>query len=179
MAKKELQALVAEQKILNRIYVVRGQKIMLDEDLAAMYREETRRLNEQVKRNINRFPKDFMFTLTEKEYKNLKSQNATSSWGGRRKLPNAFTEQGVAMLSSILNSDVAIEVNIRIIRVFTKLREYALTHKEILLQLAKLEKEVKGNSRDIENIFMVLKELIEKQSKPAPPRNKIEFKQYD
>ncbi|MFI5154455.1 MAG: ORF6N domain-containing protein [Chitinophagales bacterium] len=178
MAKKELQAFVAEQKILNRIYAVRNQKIMLDEDLAEMYRVETRRLNEQVKRNINRFPKDFMFVLTEKEYENLKSQNATSSWGGRRKLPNAFTEQGVAMLSSILNSDVAIEVNIRIIRVFTKLREYALTHKDILLQLARLEKEVKGNSKDIENIFMVLKELIEKHSTP-PPRNKIGFKQYD
>ncbi len=179
MAKKELQALVVEQKILNRIYVVRGQKIMLDEDLAEMYKVETRRLNEQVKRNINRFPKDFMFTLTAKEYENLKSQNATSSWGGRRKLPSAFTEQGVAMLSSILNSDVAIEVNIRIIRVFTRLREYALIHKEILLQLSKLEKEVKGNSADIENIFLVIKELIEKQSKPSPPRNKIGFKQYD
>ena len=108
----------------------------------------------------------------------MKSQNATSSWGGRRKLPNAFTEQGVAMLSSILNSDTAIEVNIRIIRVFTKMREYALTHKEILLQLSKLEKEVKGNSNDIENIFMVLKELLEKESKPTP-RNKIGFKHYD
>ena len=100
MAKKELQALVVEQKILNRIYVVRSQKVMLDDDLAEMYRVETRRLNEQVKRNINRFPKDFMFVLTEKEYENLKSQNATSSWGGRRKLPSAFTEQGVAMLST-------------------------------------------------------------------------------
>ena len=179
MAKKELQAIVMEQKILNRIYVVRGQKIMLDEDLAEMYKVETKRLNEQVKRNQKRFPRDFMFTLTEKEYENLKSQFATSSWGGRRKLPNAFTEQGIAMLSSILNSDVAIAVNIRIIRVFTKLREYALTHKEILLQLAKLEKEVKGNSKDIENIFMVLKELIEKQSKPVQPRNTIGFRRND
>lgn len=178
MLGKELQAFVAEQKILNRIYVVRNQKIMLDEDLAAMYRVETKRLNEQVKRNINRFPEDFMLVLTKKEYENLKSQNATSSWGGRRKLPNAFTEHGVAMLSSILNSDVAIEVNIRIIRVFAKLREYALTHKDILLQLAKLEKEVKGNSKDIENIFLVIKELIEKQSTPKP-RNRIGFKQYE
>ena len=104
------------------------------------------------------------------------SQNATSSWGGRRTLPNAFTEQGVAMLSSILNSDVAIAVNIRIIRVFTKLREYALTHKEILLQLSRMEKQVKGNSSDIVNIFMVLKELIEKQSKPIPPRRRIGFR---
>ena len=178
MAKKELQALVAEQKILNRIYVVRGQKVMIDEDLAEMYQVETRRLNEQVKRNANRFPKDFMFTLTQKEFENLKSQNATSSWGGRRKLPNAFTEQGVAMLSSVLNSDTAIEVNIRIIRVFTKLKEYALTHKEILRQLAKLEREVKGNSKDIENIFMVLKELIEKHS-TTPKKNKIGFKRSD
>ena len=181
MVKRELQLLVAKQKILNRIYVVQRQKVMIDEDLAKMYQVETRRLNEQVKRNANRFPKDFMFTLTENEYENLKSQNATSSWGGRRKSPNAFTEQGVAMLSSILNSDTAIEVNIRIIRVFTKLKEYALTHKEILKQLAVLEKEVKGNSKDIENIFMVLKELIEKQRTPplALPRNKIGFKQYD
>ena len=119
-----------------------------------------------------------MFTLTEGEYANLMSQNATSSWGGRRKLPSAFTEQGVAMLSSVLNSEIAIEVNIRIIRVFTKMREYALTHKDVLLQLSKLEKEVKHNSKDIEGIFLVLKELLEKQSKPLP-RNKIGFKQYD
>jgi hypothetical protein len=178
MVKKDLQVLVAEQKILNRIYVIRGQKVMVDEDLAEMYNVETRRLNEQVKRNTKRFPKDFMFTLTPKEFDNLKSQNAISSWGGRRKLPNAFTEQGVAMLSSILNSDTAIEVNIRIIRVFTRLREYSLTHKEILLQLAKLEKEVKGNRKDIENIFLVLKEFLEKEIKPTP-RNKIGFKQYD
>lgn len=175
---KELQVLVAEQKILNRIYVIRGEKVMLDKDLAEMYGVETKRLNEQVKRNRKRFPKDFMFAVNQKEFENLKSQNATSSWGGARKLPNAFTEQGVAMLSSILNSDTAIEVNIRIIRVFTRLREYALTHKEILMQLAKLEKEVKGNSKDIENIFAVLKELIEKDAKPAP-RNKIGFKHYD
>jgi hypothetical protein len=126
---------------------------MMDDDLASMYHVETKRLNEQVKRNSKRFPKDFMFTLTHKEFENLKSQNATSSWGGRRKLPNAFTEQGIAMLSSVLNSDTAIEVNIRIIRVFTRLREYALTHKDILLQLPKLEKEVNGNNKDIENIL--------------------------
>lgn len=182
MANKALLTLVAEQKILNRIYVIRGEKIMLDQDLAAMYGVETRRLNEQVKRNLKRFPKDFMFTLTTTEFKNLKSQLAISSlpgdkptWGGRRKLPHAFTEQGVAMLSSILNSDTAIEVNIKIIRVFSKLREYALTHKEILLQLANLEKEVKSNSKDIENIFVVLKELIAKNTHP-PQRSKIGFK---
>ena len=174
MAKKELQVLVAEQNILNRIYVIRDQKVMLDEDLAEMYKVETKQLKRQVKRNIERFPKDFMFELTKKEFENLRSQIGTSSWGGTRYMPMAFTEQGVAMLSSVLNSKTAIEVNIRIIRVFTRLREYALTHKEILLQLAKLEKEVKGNSKDIENIFMVLKELIETQ-KPLTPKNKIGF----
>jgi len=179
MGTKEIQILVMEQKILNRIYVVRGQKIMIDEDLAVLYNVETRRLNEQVKRNLNRFPKDFMFTLTEKEYINLKSQIATSSWGGRRKLPNAFTEQGIAMLSSILNSDIAIEVNIKIIRVFIKMREYSLTHKDLLIQLGRLEKEVKSNSKDIDNIFLVIKELIEKQSTPLPKRNQIGFKNYD
>lgn len=179
MAKKELQMLVMEQKILNRIYVVRGEKIMLDKDLAELYNVETRVLNQSIKRNLKRFPKDFMFQLSEKEFKNLMSQNVISSWGGARKMPYGFTEQGVAMLSSILNSDVAIEVNIRIIRVFTKLRQYALTHKDILLQLAKLEKEVKGNNKDIENIFIVLKELFEKQQKPLPAKNKIGFRHYD
>ena len=179
MAKKELQVLVAEQKINNKIYVIRGEKVMLDKDLSEMYGVETKQLKRQVKRNIDRFPKDFMFELTTKEFENLRSQIGTSSWGGTRYSPMAFTEQGVAMLSSILNSKTAIEVNIRIIRVFTKMREYALTHKEILLQLAKLEKEVSVNNHDIENIFLVLKELIEKQQKPLPPRNKMGFKNYD
>ena len=180
MAKKELQVLVAEQKILNKIYVIRGEKVMLDQDLAELYSVETKQLKRQVKRNKDRFPKDFMFELKQKEFENLRSQSGTSSWGGTRYMPMAFTEQGVAMLSSILNSKTAIQVNIRIIRVFTIMREFALTHKEILLQLSKLEKEVKGNTLDIENIFMVLKELIEKQQKPLPAsRNKIGFKHYD
>ena len=179
MAKKELQILVTEHKILNRIYIIRGEKVMFDSDLADMYRVETKVFNQSIKRNIARFPKDFMFALSEMEWQILRSQFVTSSWGGTRYRPNVFTEQGVAMLSSILNSKTAIEVNIRIIRVFTKLRQYALTHKDILLQLAKLEKEVKGNNKDIENIFIVLKELIEKQQKPFPPKNKIGFKHYD
>jgi hypothetical protein len=186
MAKKELQTLVIEQKILSRIYVVRGEKIMLDRDLAELYGIETRVLKQTVKRNMERFPKDFMFEMTPKETDRMVSQNVIPSksyFGGA--VPFCFTEQGVTMLSCILNSKVAIEVNIRIIRVFVKMREYALTHKEIFMQLAKLEKEVSSNNRnteknskDIENIFMVLKELIEKHSTPAP-RNKIGFKQYD
>ena len=154
MAKKELQNLVMEQKILNRIYVVRGEKIMLDRDLAELYGVETRVLKQAVKRNADRFPKDFMFEMTNKEIEGMVSQNVIPSksyFGGAA--PFCFTEQGVTMLSCILNSKTAVEVNIRIIRVFVKMREYALTHKEILLQLARLEKEVKGNSKDIENIF--------------------------
>jgi hypothetical protein len=178
MGKKELKSTPLDQKILNLIFVVRREKIMVDQDLAEMYGVETKQLKRQVRRNMDRFPKDFMFKLTRKEFENLRSQIGTSRWGGTRYLPMVFTEQGVAMLSSILNSKIAIEVNIRIIRVFTKLREYAVTHKEILLQLAKLEKEVKGNSKDIENIFIVLKQFIEKQNKPAT-RNKIGFRQYD
>jgi ORF6N domain len=186
MAKKELQALVAEQKILNRIYVVRGEKVMLDRDLAELYAVETRALKQAVKRNIERFPKDFMFEMTSKEIDGMVSQNVIPSksyFGGAT--PYCFTEQGVTMLSCILNSKIAIEVNIRIIRVFVKMREYALTHKEIFMQLAKLEKEVSSNNRnteknskDIENIFIVLKELIEKERKPAT-RNRIGFKHYD
>ena len=178
MSKNEIIKLVEEEKIMNRIHVIRNHKVMLDFDLAEMYGVETKRLNEQLKRNIKRFPKDFMFSLTEKETQNLRSQNATSSWGGNRRTPNAFTEQGVAMLSSILNSDTAIEVSISIIRVFTKLRLFSMTQKDILIQLAKLEKEVKGNSQDIENVFIVLKKLIEKDANPVK-RSKVGFKNYD
>ncbi len=182
MAKKELQALVMEQKILNRIYVVRNEKIMLDRDLAELYGIETKVLKQSVKRNIARFPKDFMFAMTAKEFKKWKEDTvlSTADKQGLRYAPFCFTEQGVTMLACILNSKTAIEVNLRVIRVFVKIREYALTHKEILMQLAKLEKEVSSNnsSTDIENIFMVLKELIEKDSKLIP-RNKIGFIQYD
>ena len=111
------------QVIQSKIYEIRGQKVMLDRDLAELYQVETRRLNEAVKRNSKRFPSDFMFQLTSEEYEILKSQFAISSWGGTRKLPFAFTEQGLAMLSGILNSDVAIEVNINIMRAFVAVRQ--------------------------------------------------------
>lgn len=178
MAKKDLQLLVDEQNILNSIFEIRGEKVMLDSDLARMYKVETKQLKRQVQRNISRFPRDFMFKLTKKELENLRCQNGTSSWGGTRYLPMAFTEQGVAMLSSVLNSKTAVEVNIRIIRVFTKLRKLAISHKDLLLQLSKLEKEVMINSIDIETIFAVLKKLLEKQQNPVP-RNKIGFRRQN
>jgi hypothetical protein len=175
MAKKEVVDLVVEQKILSKIHTVRGDKVILDKDLAVMYGIETKVFNQAVKRHMERFPKDFMFTLTKNEWDNLRSHFVTSSWGGSRYRPKVFTEQGVAMLSSILNSKVAIQVNIHIIRVFTNFRKFALTHKDILLQLAKLEKEVKGNSKDIDNVFLVLKELIENQTKSPTQRRRIGF----
>ena len=169
--KKEL--ILPDEVVMNKIYLIRGQKVMLDRDLAELYGVETRRLNEQVKRNKDRFPKDFMFQLSSKEFENLISQFATSSWGGIRKLPFAFTEQGVAMLSSVLNSAVAIQVNIQIIRIFTKMREMLLTNKDILLKLEKLEKDITTNKQDIANIFEALKQLL---TPPAEKRIRIGFK---
>jgi hypothetical protein len=141
---------------------------MLDEDLAELYQVATGRLNEQVKRNIDRFPADFMFQLTEEEFGNLKSQNATSSWGGRRKLPSAFTEHGVLMLSSVLNSGIAISVNIQIMRIYTKMREMLLANQEILLKLEQLERQEVQNSEDIQMIFAALKELLNPPAEPGP-----------
>lgn len=110
------------EKVQEKIHKIRGHSVMIDRDLASMYGVETRRLNEQIKRNIKRFPQDFMFQLTTEEFENLKSQFATSSWGGTRKLPYVFTELGVAMLSSVINSDTAIEINMSIMRAFVAIR---------------------------------------------------------
>lgn len=173
---KRKNVYVPDESIISKIYLIRGQKVMLDEDLAELYQVETRRLNEAVKRNSDRFPGDFMFQLNNKEFQNLKSQFATSSWGGRRKLPLAFTEQGVAMLSGILSSDIAIQVHIQIIRIFTKMKEMLLTNKDILLKLEKMEKDVKENKEDIAMIFEALKQLLN----PAQPkRSMIGFNRND
>ena len=130
--------IIPDTVVINKIHFIRGNKVMLDSDLADLYDEETRRLNEQIKRNIERFPSDFMFQLTENEFENLKSQFATSSWGGRRKLPYVFTEHGVLMLSSVLNSKKAIAINIQIVRIFTQMREMLLANKDILIELEKI-----------------------------------------
>lgn len=174
--KKQIQLMIPEEVLMSKIYLIRDQKVMLDEEIAELYQVETKRLNEQVKRNLERFPEDFMFQLTTDEFENLKSQFATSSWGGRRKLPYAFTEQGVAMLSGVLNSPVAILVNIQIIRIFTKMRQLLLTHKDILLKLEKLEKDVSENKQDIAVIFKALKQLL---AAPKVKRRMIGFKPGD
>lgn len=151
---------INEQLIVDRVLVIRGVKIMLDKDLAEMYGVELKRLNESVKRNHTRFPADFMFQLSSDEWFHLKSQNSTSSWGGNRKLPYAFTEQGVAMLSSVLNSETAIQVNIEIIRVFTKMKQLLLENKELFLKIEKVEKQLTNHDKDLQNIFTILKKLI-------------------
>lgn len=120
------------QIIQNKIYEIRGQRVMLDRDLAEMYGVETKRINEAVKRNLKRFPDDFVFRISHQEFTNLKSQFATSSWGGVRKLPYAFTEQGVAMLAGVLNSDTAVRANIVIMRAFVRMRSYLATTPETL-----------------------------------------------
>lgn len=165
--------MLTDDAVISRIYLIRDHKVMLDDDLAELYQVETRRLNEQVKRNIDRFPLDFMFQLTEEEWENLMSQNATSSWGGRRKLPYAFTEHGVLMLSSVLSSDRAVQVNIQIMRIYVKLRGMALDHKDILLKLEKLEGRVTGHHENFKVVFTYLKELLNPK---AGPMRKIGFK---
>ncbi len=176
MAKAMAAMTATDEAIVNRIHMIRGQKVMLDEDLAELYHVPTGRLNEQVKRNIDRFPKYFMFQLTDQEFTNLKSQNATSRWGGRRKLPFAFTEHGVLMLSSILNSAIAIMVNIQIMRIYTKMREFLLTNQEILVKLEQLERKVDGHDEKIQVIFAYLKKLL---NPPVEPRPRIGFRRKD
>lgn len=176
MAKKGIEVGLPEEKILNKIYMVRETKVMLDFDLAELYSVETKQLKRQVRRNMERFPKDFMFEITKNEFENLRSQIGTSSWGGIRYMPMAFTEQGVSMLSSVLNSPTAIAVNIRIIRVFAKMKEMLLTHKDILLKLEKIENKVNMHDENIQMIFEALKQLL---NPPPKPRNKIEYKHYD
>jgi hypothetical protein len=131
--------IVPVERIASKIYAIRQVKVMLDRDLAELYGVDTKRLKEQVKRNIKRFPSDFMFELTKEEFKNLRSQIATSSWGGSRYTPMAFTEQGVAMLSGVLNSDRAIAVNIQIMRTFTKLRQAILNNEDLRKELSELK----------------------------------------
>ena len=159
----------------NKIYFIREQKVMLDTDLAELYQVETKRLNEQVKRNINRFPRDFMFQLTKEEWANLKSQIATSNWGGRRIAPYVFTEQGVATLSSVLNSERAIAVNIKIIRIFTKVREMLTDNLNIKLEIEEIKKKLSNHTKNIELVFNYLDELIEKKENQEP-RKKIGYK---
>ena len=167
--------IVPKQPIENLILVIRGQRVMLDADLAALYGVSTKRLNEQVKRNLDRFPEDFMFQLTSQEVRNLKSQIATSrSHGGRRKLPYAFTEHGAIMAANVLNSPRAVQASVWVVRAFVKLRETMSTHKELVRTLAELERRLDYHDEDIRALVEAIKQLMT----PAKPseRPRIGFK---
>jgi hypothetical protein len=175
MAKKKLsQKLTTPVEIERSIHVIRGQRVMLDSDLARLYGVPTHRLNEQVSRNKDRFPSDFAYQLGQREFTSLISQNAISKRGrgGRRTPPWVFTEQGVAMLSSVLRSPTAVRVNIEIMRTFVRLRRLMATPGELVEQLTKLAETVQLHDREIKLISQVLQQMIEK---PTGPRRRIGF----
>jgi hypothetical protein len=170
---KEIQ-IISDEAIISKIYLIRGRKVMIDRDLAQLYDVETRVMNQAVKRNKRRFPDDFMFQMTKEEMQEWKSQIviSISENMGLRKPPQVFSEQGVAMLSSVLNSDRAIQVNIKIIRVFTKMRELLATHKEILVKLEQLEKKDIEQDDKIMLIFEYLKQLEKIKQEELEYRNR-------
>jgi hypothetical protein len=166
-------AMASNRKIAgieSAIYLLRGQRVMLDSDLAAIYRVTTKRLNEQLRRNRNRFPDDFAFQLTTEEFRNLKSQIATSSGhGGRRKLPWAFTEHGAIMLASVLNSDIAVQASIRVVRAFVRLRQMVAANAQLAARLEELECRLDSHDEAIVHLFAALKRLLEP---PDPPKRR-------
>jgi hypothetical protein len=154
------------------IYLIRGQRVMLDADLAAIYRVTTKRLNEQLKRNPNRFPEDFAFQLTIEELTDLRSQFATSSLhGGRRYRPWVFTEHGAIMLASVLNSDIAVQASVRVVRAFVRLREMVAANAQLAVKLEKLERRLDSHDEAIVDLFAALKRLLE----PPGPKKKREI----
>jgi len=163
------EIITGDQEIAEKIYLIRGHKVMLDNDLAEMYGVETKRLIEQVNRNLLRFPAEFMFRLTDEEFEVLRSQIATSKRGGRRYAPYAFTEHGILMLSSVLNSKQAITMSIKIIEVFVKFREMLINQKDLLLKFEQLEKLVVQHDDDIQHIFQALKQLIQQKNELREP----------
>ncbi|MBI3355026.1 MAG: ORF6N domain-containing protein [Nitrospirae bacterium] len=168
-----MDAIVPIEMIERKIYLIRGQKVMLDKDLAVLYGVKPIRLREQVKRNIRRFPQDFMFQLDEKEIDIMVSQNAIPSrkyLGGYQ--PYVFTEQGVAMLATVLNSERAILANIAIMRAFVKLREILSTHKELAHKLAQIEQKIERHDEEIKIVFDAIRQLM---AEPEPKKKKIGF----
>ena len=172
MPDNQLIKTLYDNDIVEKIYIIRGQKIMLDRDLAEMYGVQTSRLNEAVKRNKTRFPNDFMFHLNPEESEVLISQIAISKKegrGGTRKLPFAFTEQGVAQLSSVLRSETAIQVNIQIIRVYTKMKQLLLDNKDLWLKIEKIERALLKKDEEVQAIFNLLKKFLVIEEKPRQP----------
>lgn len=169
------ESIIPDEIISSKIYLIREQKVMLDKDLAALYAVATKQLKRQVRRNMERFPEDFMFELSQQEFEILRSQFGTSNWGGTRYRPMAFTEQGVAMLSTVLNSPTAIKVSIQIIRVFTKVREMLTDSLSVKLEIEEIKKKLTNHSKNIELVFNYLDELMEKKD-ATEPRKKIGYK---
>src|SRR3989338_235125 len=165
---------ISVEVIAAKILLIRGKRVMLDRDLAKLYEVDTRQLTRQVRRNIERFPADFMFQLTKEELQNLMCQNGTSSWGGTRKLPRAFTEQGVAMLSGVLHSKRAIHVNIQIMRAFIQLKRMLLTNVDLMHKIEEMEKKY---DKQFVIVFQAIKQLLE----PLPAKEKkiIGFRTYN
>jgi hypothetical protein len=161
--------IIPDNIVVNKIYEVRGLKVMLDSDLAELYGVETKRLNEQVGRNPDRFPEDFMFQLNNEEWLNFKSQFATSKKGrgGRTYLPNVFTEHGVLMLSSLLNSKQAIQVNIQIVRIFFRIRQFIIDSGELKPEIEEIKQKVRNQDKNIELVFTYLDKLIDKKIGPS------------
>jgi len=156
-----MKSVVPVELIENKILLIRGQKVMLSMDLAELYGVEHRVLMQAIKRNIERFPKDFMFQLSPQEFANLKSQFVTSSWGGIRKAPHAFTEHGALMAASVLNSEKAVETSVFVIRAFVRLREMISTHKALAEKLSELEKRLEGHDASITEIVKVIQYLMQ------------------
>ena len=168
------ESTVPTELIEQRIYLIRGDKVMLDFHLAELYAVETKKLIQAVKRNIDRFPPDFMFQLSKGEFDNLRSQSVTSrQWGGRRYRPFVFTEQGVAMLSSVLRSKRAIQVNIAIMRAFVKLRNILATHEDLKKKLEELEGKFERHDEQIKLVFDAIRQLMQP---PEKPKQKIGFR---
>lgn len=167
-------SIIPDEIVINKIYSIRHQKVMLDSDLAELYDVETKVLNQAVNRNTDRFPEDFMFRLSDNEWKNMKSQIVTASWGGRRTLPYVFTEHGVLMLSSVLNSKRAIQVNIQVMRIFSRIRQMITDNTDLRSEIEEIKKAVHNQNQNIEIVFQYLDELMEKRDNPAP-RKRIGF----
>ncbi|MDC0932216.1 ORF6N domain-containing protein [Arcobacteraceae bacterium] len=159
----------------DKIFVIRGIQVMIDKNLAELYQVETRRLMEQVKRNKERFDIDFMFQLTQEEFDNLKSQNATSSWGGTRKLPYAFTEQGVYMLATVLKSGIAVDVTKQIMRTFVKMKNQSVPYFDIIKRLEKLETEDKKTKELLQKVVQVVTNMNEIQGEAKEGTRRIGF----
>lgn len=176
--KMEETLIVPDEAIASRIYWIRGMKVMLDQDLAELYQVATKRLNEQVKRNMERFPEDFMFVLDEQEWDSLRSQFATSKKGrgGRRYPPMAFTEHGVLMLSSVLNSQRAIAVNIRIMRVFVRMNRILMNDRELLLRLERMEDRQDAGEEALADLFETVRQLMER---PSGDRKRLGYRGGD